>query len=179
MAVLPKILFHKPMKTIRLTLAALGLTLFSLAASAQSANALIAYYEVKDALVATDAAAAKKAATALVSALRAMKMADLSAADKKTLVTAKAKALAINKTADIDVQREQFESLSASMIALAKATKPGKQTVRTGGPAPTYVQFCPMAADGKGAFWLSGQKEIRNPYYGSKMLKCGSVKEEI
>ena len=157
------------MKTIRLTLTALGLSLFPLAASAQSANVLTAYYEVKDALVATDAAAAKTAATALVSALRAMKTADLSAADKKALAAARTKALTINKTADIDAQREQFESLSTSMIALAKATKPAK----------TFVQFCPMAADGKGAFWLSGQKEIKNPYYGSKMLKCGLVKEVI
>ena len=157
------------MKIICLTIAALGLSLFSLAASAQSALALTAYYGVKDALVATDAAAAKTAATALVSALGTVKTATLSAADKKTLVVAKANALAISKAADVDAQREQFESLSTSMIALAKATKPAK----------TYVQFCPMAADGKGAFWLSGQKEIKNPYYGSKMLKCGSVKEEI
>ena len=162
------------MKTIRLTLAALALSLFSLAASAQSANALTAYYEVKDALVATDAAAAKTAATALVSALRAMKTAGLSAADKKAHAAARSTALAINKTADIDAQREQFESLSTSMIALAKATKPTKREAPS-----TFVQFCPMAADGKGAFWLSGQKEIKNPYYGSKMLKCGSVKEEI
>lgn len=157
------------MKTNRLTLAALGLFLFSLTASAQSANALTAYYGVKDGLVATDAAAAKTSATALVSALGKVKTADFSAADKKTLAAAKAKALAISKTTDVDAQREQFEGLSTSMIALAKATKPAK----------TYVQFCPMAADGKGAFWLSGQKEIKNPYYGSKMLKCGSVKEEI
>lgn len=157
------------MKIIRLTLAALGLFLFSLTASAQSANALTAYYNVKDALVATDAAAAKTSATALVSALGAVKTATLSADDRKTLAAAKVKALAISKTTDVDAQREQFESLSTSMIALAKATKPAK----------TYVQFCPMAADGKGAFWLSGQKEIKNPYYGSKMLKCGSVKEEI
>ena len=162
-------MFYKLMKTIRLTLAVLGLSLFSLAASAQSAPSLTAYYGVKDALVATDAANTKTAATVLVSALSAVKTTKLSAADKKALAAAKANALAISKTADIDAQREQFESLSTSMIALAKATKPAK----------AYVQFCPMAADGKGAFWLSGQKEIKNPYYGSKMLKCGSVKEEI
>lgn len=162
------------MKTIRLTIVALGLSLFSLTVSAQSASALTAYYSVKDALVATDAAAAKTSATALVSALGAVKTTALSAADEKALTAAKANALAISKIADAEVQREQFKSLSTSMIALAKATKPARR--ETGS---TYVQFCPMAADGKGAFWLSGQKEIKNPYYGSKMLKCGSVKEEI
>ena len=158
------------MKTIRLTIAALGLSLFSLAASAQTtAPALTAYYTVKDALVATDAAKAKTGATALVAALSKVETARLSATDKKALATAKTKATAISKSTDVDAQREQFEVLSTSMIALAKATKPAK----------SYVQFCPMAAEGKGASWLSDKREVRNPYYGDKMLKCGSVKEEI
>ena len=158
------------MKTIRLSVVALGLFIGSLSASAQTtAPALTAYYSVKDALVATDAAKAKTSATALVSALSKVNAAKLSATDKKALVTAKTKATAISKSADVDVQREQFEELSLSMIALAKATKPAK----------TFVQFCPMAANGQGASWLSDKKEVRNPYYGDKMLKCGSVKEEI
>jgi hypothetical protein len=82
---------------------------------------------------------------------------------------AKTHALAISKSQDVDDQREAFEGLSTSMIALTKATKPAK----------AYVQFCPMAGGGKGASWLSDKREVRNPYYGDKMLKCGSVKEEI
>jgi hypothetical protein len=31
----------------------------------------------------------------------------------------------------------------------------------------------------KGSAWLSTTKEVKNPYYGSKMLKCGSVKKQI
>ncbi|MBL1232501.1 MAG: DUF3347 domain-containing protein [Vicingaceae bacterium] len=42
-----------------------------------------------------------------------------------------------------------------------------------------YATFCPMAFDGKGAYWVSETKEIKNPYFGKKMLKCGSVKEEL
>jgi uncharacterized protein YbjT (DUF2867 family) len=105
----------------------------------------------------------------LVYALGKVDPAKLSVTDKKALVTAKSKAAAISKSTDVNAQREQFEALSTSMIALAKATKPAK----------TYVQFCPMAAEGKGASWLSATREVRNPYYGDKMLKCGSVKEEI
>lgn len=154
----------------RFLVAALGLTLFSMAASAQStAPALTAYYDLKDALVATNAAKAKTGATALVLALGKVDAAQLSVVGKKKLTTAKTKALAISKTTDVELQREQFEGLSTSMIALAKATKPGK----------AFVQFCPMAAEGKGASWLSDKKKVRNPYYGDKMLKCGSVKEEI
>jgi hypothetical protein len=124
---------------------------------------------VKDALVSTDAAKAKTSAAELVAALGQVNAANLSATDKKAMATAKTKAADISKSTDVDVQREAFEGLSTSMIALAKATKPAK----------TYVQYCPMAAEGKGASWLSDKREVRNPYYGDKMLKCGSVKEEI
>jgi hypothetical protein len=36
-----------------------------------------------------------------------------------------------------------------------------------------------MANNNKGALWLSEVKEIKNPYFGSKMLTCGSVKKQI
>ena len=36
-----------------------------------------------------------------------------------------------------------------------------------------------MASDGKGANWLSETKEITNPYFGAKMLKCGVVKKQF
>ncbi|MBC8151676.1 MAG: DUF3347 domain-containing protein [Bacteroidetes bacterium] len=156
--------------TIRFAVATIGLSLFSLAASAQStAPALTAYFGVKDALVATDAASAKVQATTLSSALGDVDAAKLSTADKKALAMAKTHASALSKTADVSEQRKHFVLLSTSMIALTKATKPAK----------AYVQFCPMAGGGKGASWLSDKKEVRNPYYGDKMLKCGSVKEEI
>jgi Protein of unknown function (DUF3347). len=31
----------------------------------------------------------------------------------------------------------------------------------------------------KKANWLSSEKEIKNPYYGSTMLTCGSVVDTI
>lgn len=42
-----------------------------------------------------------------------------------------------------------------------------------------YYQYCPMARDGKGAYWLSETKEIKNPYYGDAMLTCGETIEVI
>ena len=38
-----------------------------------------------------------------------------------------------------------------------------------------YIQFCPMADNNKGAYWISLEKEVRNPYYGEAMLTCGEV----
>jgi Cu(I)/Ag(I) efflux system membrane fusion protein len=40
-----------------------------------------------------------------------------------------------------------------------------------------YYQFCPMANNNKGAYWLSESKVIRNPYFGEKMINCGETKE--
>ena len=33
-----------------------------------------------------------------------------------------------------------------------------------------------MALEDQGAYWLSEFKEIKNPYFGDAMLKCGEVK---
>jgi hypothetical protein len=73
-------------------------------------------------------------------------------------------------TGDIEHQREHFVSLSEGMYALAKAF---------GGGKTLYHDHCPMAQNGKGAMWLSETKEIKNPYFGDKMMECGSVEEEI
>lgn len=158
------------MNAFQNTACALGLSLLSFAASAQNTQPLLtAYYEVKDALVATNAAQAKAKAADLLAAIGKVDAAKLSAADKKALTDAKTEASHISESADVDHQREHFEALSKNMIQLTKSTKPSK----------TYVQFCPMAANGKGAYWLSDKKAVRNPYYGAKMLTCGKVTEEI
>lgn len=154
------------MKINRLFLATLALFSFSFVASAQStAPALRAYYDVKNALVATDGAKAKVQAATLVNTLSKVDAATLKTDDKKTLASAKVNALVISKTADVAAQRKEFSALSTNMIALAKATKPAK----------TYVQYCPM----KKASWLSESKDVKNPYYGKDMLTCGSIKEVI
>jgi Cu(I)/Ag(I) efflux system membrane fusion protein len=36
-----------------------------------------------------------------------------------------------------------------------------------------------MAFNDKGAYWLSDKEAIRNPYFGDKMLTCGSVEETL
>jgi hypothetical protein len=128
-----------------------------------------AYYGLKDALVATNPVRAKTEAAAFVQAVKALKSDKLSDSVKKSLRTASTQAVAISQATDIEKQRRQFEGMTPAMIGLAKATKSAK----------AYVQYCPMAMDGKGASWLSNKREVRNPYYGNKMLTCGSVKEEI
>ncbi|OLY95050.1 Protein of unknown function [Cnuella takakiae] len=70
----------------------------------------------------------------------------------------------------IEKQRAHFASLSDAMIGLVK---------KAGVEGELYMDYCPMALDNKGAYWLSTDKEIRNPYFGEEMLTCGEVKETI
>ena len=74
------------------------------------------------------------------------------------------------KSGDIDHQRDHFTMLSEDVAALVKAF---------GGGRTLYQDFCPMAKDNKGAIWVSETKDIKNPYFGSKMLECGEVQEMI
>ena len=42
-----------------------------------------------------------------------------------------------------------------------------------------FRQYCPMAFDNKGAYWLSNTQEIYNPYFEEEMRFCGEVKEQL
>lgn len=44
---------------------------------------------------------------------------------------------------------------------------------------PVYIYHCPMAFENKGASWLQDEKGTLNPYFGSRMLKCGALTREI
>ncbi len=82
----------------------------------------------------------------------------------------KASSLSISNTSDIKAQRNYFIHLSNYLI----------QTIETFGiQEKVYSQFCPMANTDKGAFWLSKEEKILNPYFGNAMLSCGSVEQII
>ncbi|PHS52089.1 MAG: efflux transporter periplasmic adaptor subunit [Lutibacter sp.] len=82
----------------------------------------------------------------------------------------KSSATSISETNDIIIQRGHFKHLSAH---LTKAVK------LFGVNQKVYEQFCSMADNKKGAYWLSLNKKINNPYYGTKMSKCGETKTII
>ncbi len=72
---------------------------------------------------------------------------------------------------DIVAQRDAFlvlgKKLSEAITTLGVETE--KQQ-------PLYLEFCPMAHNNEGGYWLSYDKEIKNPYFGKAMLTCGEVK---
>ncbi|KIA85889.1 DUF3347 domain-containing protein [Flavobacterium sp. AED] len=70
----------------------------------------------------------------------------------------------------LEHQREHFVLLSKDVTDLIKTF---------GSDQKVYQDFCPMADNGKGAIWISETKDIKNPYYGNKMLTCGSIQKEL
>ena len=82
----------------------------------------------------------------------------------------KAIAMAMAEATDIERQRELFSDFTEKVEPMFK------QSISEGS---IYKQFCPMAFEGKGGYWISNVDEIRNPYYGEEMLKCGKVTETI
>lgn len=80
----------------------------------------------------------------------------------------------LNKAISIDEQRTIFLTISKSLSDAAK-----KLGVEMKDNKALYLEFCPMANNNKGGYWLSTEKKIKNPYYGLKMSKCGEVKETL
>jgi hypothetical protein len=124
-------------------------------------KAYASYIKLKDALVASDANEAKKTAAELEKALSSVPN------GKKAQEAAKT----IAASSEVTDQRASFSPLSNEMTTLIRTSK------LTAGSL--FVEYCPMANNNEGGFWLSNEREIKNPYFGDMMLKCGSVKETI
>lgn len=128
------------------------------------------YLAVKDALTETDASQAQGAIAPFLTQLQSVDMGLLSGKSHDFWM-AQVKALKshgeqISKSTDVEKQRNQFSFLSEALIQSLQAF---------GYTGTLYIQHCPMAKENTGADWLSAQKEIVNPYFGDKMLTCGSV----
>jgi hypothetical protein len=137
----------------------------------QIGASLTSYYGLKDALVASDAEKSSVKADELAKTFDSVDAAKMTAAQKtmwlklEKLLRLDAKHIKDNK--ETEHQREHFAKLSNNMYALVFNFK-ANQT-------EAYLEYCPM----KKASWLSESKDIKNPYYGKKMLDCGSVKATL
>ena len=129
------------------------------------------YFMLKDALVGDDAKKGAQAGAKLITSLKAFDMTVYNKEEQKELTDiiedATEHAEHIAKS-ELKHQREHFKVLSKDITDMVAIT---------GTENTLYQQFCPMYD--KGSAWLSTSKEVRNPYYGSKMLKCGKVQKEI
>lgn len=133
------------------------------------------YILLKDALVNDDAKGAQQAGKQINQSLKKVDMKLLSDEKahnhwmtiQKELNTS---ANAISSNTDISKQRGHFKHLSAHMISSVQLFGVNKDV---------YIQFCPMADNNKGAYWISLEEEVRNPYYGEAMLTCGEVRDTL
>jgi hypothetical protein len=136
------------------------------------------YYALKDAFVKSDTASIRSASVSFNSILTGFSFNALAAKDSLIFQTVKDKPAdmqtvlaAILKESDIEKQRESFEQVSQSVYDLIQTLKPNG--------IHAYYQYCPMAFNDRGAYWLSAADSIMNPYFGKKMLTCGEIKEDL
>lgn len=141
----------------------------------QLAGVFASYVELKDALVASDSEKVKAEAAETKESLAKADMALLTGAahnDWMNYLQPMENSLAeIANAADIEEQRKSFSTLSDNLYKSAKAFGLGGKEA--------FYEYCPMAFNNEGAYWLSDNDQIRNPYFGDKMLKCGEVKEKL
>ncbi|WP_290625010.1 DUF3347 domain-containing protein [Altibacter sp.] len=118
------------------------------------------YINVKTALVNTDAKAASVAASNLMTAFANVGVEEVALKAAQNIV----------ESDDVEAQRTAFVAVTTSVEQLLT------NNLKSG---TIYKQYCPMAFDNTGASWLSNSKDIYNPYFGDKMLKCGRIEAEI
>ncbi|MEP2671252.1 MAG: efflux RND transporter periplasmic adaptor subunit [Cyclobacteriaceae bacterium] len=133
------------------------------------------YLTLKDAFVKTNAGKAASAAKGVKVALGKVDMKlvkgdahnawmDLLAVLNTTIET-------MSSSSDIEVQRKSFSSFTDKYYsAIQQFNVSGLEA---------YYQFCPMANNNKGAYWISKNSAIQNPYFGDKMMRCGETKSEL
>jgi Cu(I)/Ag(I) efflux system membrane fusion protein len=133
-----------------------------------------AYVALKEGLVEGDEKETAKYSSALLAALEKLDGNSLKGEakafwdEKRSFLFEHTK---LSKEADtMDGKRENFIFLSQPLIKVVEAF---------GASQTLYVNYCPMANDNKGAYWLSEVEEIRNPFMPEKMRSCGEVKDTI
>ncbi len=128
-----------------------------------------AYLQLAEALATDDLQASRQAAEALHRAVMAVDALDGWDAIGEPLM---AHARHVAHATDLAGMRQGFEALSSALRDLL---------VRYGNPteAPLRLTFCPMAFDGRGAYWLQRSEEVRNAYFGEAMLSCGSIEATV
>ncbi|WP_289038553.1 efflux RND transporter periplasmic adaptor subunit [uncultured Zobellia sp.] len=133
--------------------------------------ALAPYIKMKDAFVASDAQQVSTFSKETSGALKSISDSDLGKMEQAHISKIKKMLKSITESDDIEKQRDHFVVLNQNFVPIVKTIKGLKSKV--------YVQKCPMANNNRGAFWISKESDIKNPYYGDSMLTCGSVIETI
>ena len=138
------------------------------AATTPAQKLVAAYLGVQQKLAADDAKGASAAFAQLKAAAEVQQLGGDAQLRQRIVAAAAAGAGA----KDIAAARAAFATSSDSLLEWLK---------REGNPLASSlrVAHCPMARDGKGARWLQSDATVKNPYFGSEMLECGSLEKEV
>lgn len=124
------------------------------------ATVYTSYIELKTQLVNSDVAASAAAAQTLLTALSNVGV------EEETFLAAQY----VMESKSLDGQREAFNTVTQAVEALII------DNISSG---EVYKQYCPMAFNNKGAYWLSNSETVYNPYFGDVMLNCGRVSDTL
>ncbi|MDX5321066.1 MAG: DUF3347 domain-containing protein [Bacteroidota bacterium] len=145
--------------------------LFAISSQATPIEQLInPYVELKNALVTGQFEAGQTAAEKLHKAsqnkdlFKGTVQAATYAKYQSTLVKL---AKTVSTSTTLEAQRKAFAALSLELISMLDEQKNWGITL--------YQFCCPM----KKAYWISLENEVRNPYYGTKMLDCGKMEKVV
>ena len=140
-------------------------------------STLATYYRLSDALVQADSTVANRAAADLKLQVDSLPV-SLLQMDSTHLAnisgitgSISAELTGFEGETGLEGKREAFQMVSDMLFDLVKNTGLKGHTI--------YHQYCPMAFDDKGAYWLSDKPGIQNPYFGHKMLTCGETRDSL
>lgn len=137
-------------------------------------DVVMAYLNLKNALMEEETVSTQKLARRLILAFKEFDENDFSGEEQKELRDILDNAIEQSthiSGSDLVHQREHFVTVSEEVLELISIAG----TTKT-----LYQDFCPMYDDGKGAVWISETKAIKNPYFGpGKMLSCGNIQKKI
>ena len=114
------------------------------------------YFDLQEALAADDLEASQKVAGQLSEL-----------ATVQSFEPAKKMVAQLSSAKDLEGLRKEFEPLSLALIQLAPSY--------AGPDLALFQAHCPMAFKNQGGDWLQRTDQLRNPYFGARMLKCGDI----
>ena len=137
-------------------------------------SVLQAYFELVARLAADDAPGAHAAIREIRAGLADMRPEGLpdDAAEMFRAAVETIRASLLPDDADIEAVRERLPQVTRAVEDYLQ---------RFGHDLPESVReaYCSMAFNDTGAAWLQAGDQIRNPYFGRRMLRCGEIRARI
>jgi Cu(I)/Ag(I) efflux system membrane fusion protein len=140
---------------------------------AESIRSLVmATYRLNSALVEEDISKAEQAAAGLDDASAKLRETEMPTELAQTIKALAESVEGFDGLGDVEKYRSQLDLLSQSLIDLL-------QNAHVEDLGAVYRAYCPMAFDNRGASWITPEEIVLNPYFGDRMLRCGSIEETL